>query len=180
MKVHPPRLTGWFTFAFLGLILLSACSADVAAQRAVAPVPAISGKELPGGAAPRASQPEAALPEAGWVLDVPRIDEQGAVSVEITPLNLNVPGHTLDFSVVLNTHSVDLSMDLAALATLTTDTGLELSASAWEAPRGGHHVQGILQFPAVQDGAGVMDGARRLTLVIQGLDAPERTFVWEK
>ncbi len=55
-----------------------------------------------------------------------RTDEQGAVVVEVIPLNLDNPGQTLDFQVSLNTHSIDLSMDLATLATLTTDTGVEL------------------------------------------------------
>lgn len=179
-----PRRAGGFALAFVILYLLSACSAATSVQPVVVPATLPVAQDLPEDAAPRQSEPEmvpeSVLPERVWVLDVPRLDEQGAVSVEITPLNLNVPGHTLDFSVALNTHSVDLGMDLAALATLTTDTGLELPASAWEAPRGGHHVRGTLQFPSVQGETVVMAGVQRLTLVIRGLDAPERTFVWEK
>lgn len=65
-----------------------------------------------------------------------QVDEQGAVVVEVTPLNLNAQGNTLDFEVALNTHSVDLGMDLAQLAILTTDAGITLNATKWDAPRG--------------------------------------------
>ncbi|MFQ5614858.1 MAG: hypothetical protein ACE5GO_00080 [Anaerolineales bacterium] len=96
----------------------------------------------------------------------PQIDEQGAVAVEVTPLNLDAPGATLDFQVSMNTHSVDLSMNLAGLATLTTDTGMTVQAIQWDAPLGGHHVGGTLSFPAEVDGVYVMEGAASLTLTI--------------
>lgn len=115
-----------------------------------------------------------------WVEEVPRMDEQGAVMVEIIPKNLNNPAHTLDFDVRLNTHSVDLSMDLAELATLTTDTGLSVQASSWEAPAGGHHVSGRLSFPSSVNGVALLDGVRKLTLTITNVDAPVRVFTWEK
>lgn len=115
-----------------------------------------------------------------WVEEVPRIDEQGAVVVEIVPLNPNNPGGSLDFSVSLNTHSVDLSMDLASLATLVTDTGHKVQATLWEAPRGGHHVQGILSFPAGVDGVPLLEGASKITLTLVNVDSPERVFVWER
>lgn len=115
-----------------------------------------------------------------WVEQVPRVDDQGAVIVEITPLNLNNPGNTLDFQVSLNTHSVDLSMDLAALSTLETDTGYSVQATQWDAPLGGHHVSGKLSFPAVVDGVPLLTEAKKLILTLVDLDAPERIFVWEK
>src|SRR5574341_2094809 len=74
-----------------------------------------------------------------------RIDGQGAVTVTITPLNLDNPGGTLDFVVVLVTHSVELDMDLSTLATLTTDTGLSVTPVAWTGSKGGHHVEGKLR-----------------------------------
>ncbi len=117
-----------------------------------------------------------------WVEGVPQRDDQGAISVEIRPLNLNNPAETLDFAVALNTHSVDLSMDLQTMAVLRTDTGLEVAASAWEAPRGGHHVRGVLSFPSMVDGRWVVDeSTHRLTILIRGLDGvPERVFTWER
>ena len=108
-----------------------------------------------------------------------RMDEQGAVTVEVKPVNLTKPGETIEFEVGLNTHSVDLSMDLASLATLTTDTGKMVQASQWDAPPGGHHVSGKLIFPATVDGQPLLDGARTLTLTLQNLDVPERLFSWD-
>lgn len=106
-------------------------------------------------------------------------DSQGAVTFEVTPLNLNNPGDTLLFDVTMSTHSVELSMDLSTLATLTTDTGTTVQATLWDGPKGGHHVEGKLSFPASQNGKSVLDGAKQLTLTIKDVDAPERTFVWE-
>lgn len=122
---------------------------------------------------------ESAAP-GNWNTQTSILDEQGAVTVEITPLNLTAPGIVLDFQVVLNTHSVDLSMDLATLATLTTDTGQSIQAVKWDAPMGGHHVEGVLSFPAMQEDVFVLDNATTITLTIIELDAPERTFVWER
>ncbi|GAB4505092.1 MAG: hypothetical protein Fur0043_20870 [Anaerolineales bacterium] len=105
-------------------------------------------------------------------------DSQGEVIVEITPLNLNNPGETLEFAVSLNTHSVDLSMDLAERATLTTDMGYTVQALKWDAPRGGHHVSGTLIFPATLDGKPLLEGANGLTLSIKSVDASLRLFSW--
>ena len=106
-------------------------------------------------------------------------DNQGAVEVVVRPLDLGSQAVKLTFEVALNTHSVDLSMDLAALATLSTDTGLTVQADVWDAPRGGHHVSGTLSFPSSVDGKAILDGATKLTLTIKDVDAPLRTFAWD-
>ncbi|MDX1615657.1 MAG: hypothetical protein R3300_15195 [Candidatus Promineifilaceae bacterium] len=106
------------------------------------------------------------------------IDEQGAVTVAVSPLNVGRNEPTLDFEVVLNTHSVDLSMDLVRLAWLTFDTGVEIAPIAWEAPRGGHHVTGVLSFPAEQNGQRLLDEAAVIQLILKNVDAPTRTFTW--
>lgn len=108
-----------------------------------------------------------------------RVDEQGAVTVVVEPINLDSPGETLDFEVSMDTHSVDLSMDLTALATLTTNTELTASAVGWDAPRGGHHVSGKLSFPASVNGISLLQGATELILTLRNVDAPERIFKWE-
>lgn len=115
--------------------------------------------------------------EAGFATETVT-DEQGAVTVAVTPLNLNTPGETLDFEVALDTHSVDLGMDLAELATLSTDTGLTVASSAWDAPSGGHHVSGTLSFPAVAEGRNLREGTSKVTVLIRGVDADERRFTW--
>ena len=79
----------------------------------------------------------------------------------------------------MNTHSVDLSMDLATLASLTTDDGRSVQATLWDAQLGGHHVSGILSFPASLDGKKLLDGATKLALTITDVDAPGQIFTWE-
>ena len=111
--------------------------------------------------------------------DLEREDAQGNVVVIVTPLNLDQPADTLDFDVVMDTHSVDLKMDLTALAELTTDSGLSVKPVKWDAPTGGHHVAGILSFPAIIDGAPLLEGAATITLTLLNVDAPERTFTWQ-
>jgi hypothetical protein len=49
-----------------------------------------------------------------------QVDEQGSVTVEITHGNLSDPGDTSKFDVAIDTHSVELDMDINGLATLTT------------------------------------------------------------
>jgi hypothetical protein len=106
------------------------------------------------------------------------VDEQGAVAVSITPLEASDDATTLDFEVAMNTHSVDLSMDLARLATLVTDTGGEVQAVGWSGGAGGHHVSGVLSFPAAGGGTALLEGATTMTLTLANVDAPVRTFTW--
>lgn len=108
------------------------------------------------------------------------VDDQGAVTVSVTPLNVGAVEDTLNFDVSMDTHSVDLSMDLAELAILTTDNGRSLNAVSWDAVPGGHHISGQLAFPAMLDGTPLLADATSLTLTIQGVgvDAPTRTFTW--
>jgi hypothetical protein len=106
-------------------------------------------------------------------------DAQGFVTVDITPEKLVNSEEALTFVVALNTHSIDLSMDLAELTVLTTDTGKSVLATLWDAPRGGHHVEGKLSFPSSFDETSVLMGAKNITLTIKDLDVPLRTFTWQ-
>ncbi len=108
-----------------------------------------------------------------------RTDAQGAVSVAVTPLSLDLASATLDFTVALSTHSVDLSWDLASQATLSTDTGLQVAGASWPVSSG-HHVEGTLSFPPrTADGRALLEGARTLTLTLRDTDVAARTFVWD-
>ena len=111
--------------------------------------------------------------------ELTRVDEQGAVVFELTPLNLGTPADMLEFDVAMNTHSVDLSMDLASLSTLTTDTNFTVQATKWDAIPGGHHVSGKLIFPIMKDGKSILEGASKFTLTIINVDAASRVFEWE-
>jgi hypothetical protein len=105
-----------------------------------------------------------------------RVSDEAAVVVDITPLNLDRAQGELAFQVGLNTHSVDLSYDLSQMAVLRTSHGVEITALTWEGPTtGGHHVSGLLTFPAVE-----LSGAEWIEVVVMGVaDVPERTFRWE-
>ncbi|MHB8087657.1 MAG: hypothetical protein ACYDH2_05350 [Anaerolineaceae bacterium] len=106
-------------------------------------------------------------------------DSQGEITVDITPENLKTIGETLVFDVSLNTHSIDLSMDLVQLSTLTTDTGRVIQATNWDATTGGHHVSGKLAFITVVDGKNLLEGVKGFTITITGLDVPSRQFSWQ-
>jgi len=165
-----------FALPLLLILILAACAPAQVVTEPSAAIPQATPQ--PATVSPTESPPSA-VPEVNSPAELTRLDEQGAVIVEVTPLNLGTATDMLEFDVALNTHSVDLSMDLATLATLTTDTGITLQAVIWDAPRGGHHVEGKLIFPAAKDGAPVLEGASRLTLTIANLDAPSRVFEWE-
>src|SRR4030042_6424 len=111
--------------------------------------------------------------------DLVRTDNQGAVTFSVQPLNLDFPSDSLNFEVSMNTHSVDLSMDLATIATLTTDNGNSVQGISWDGPRGGHHVTGTLSFPSSNAEKPILDGATKLTLTINNIAAPERVFTWD-
>ena len=150
-----------FSFSLLALVACSSPDAPVAVS------------------APEVTEPEAAPDPADAAGPTETlVDEQGAVVVSVTPLTLDESALTLDFEVAMNTHSVDLSMDLAQLASVSTDGGQEATAGAWSAPLGGHHVSGILSFPAQRDGRSLLAGATRLTLTLEDVDASIRTFTW--
>lgn len=133
------------------------------------------GPATPGPATP--TRPPSATP-AQERQDQTQIDSQGAVVVEVTPLDIAAENE-LRFQVRMDTHSVDLSMDLSAMATLETDLGAHLQAVQWDGPAGGHHVFGTLVFPAQLNGQSILAGARQLILVLGGIDSIERRFVWE-
>ena len=164
----------------IGMFLTACGSGSAGASAAVVPQVGNQPLVVPEDISSSEEKPPQETSKRFWGEEVPRVDEQGAVEIVITPVNLNDPGEMLDFQVSMNTHSVDLSMDLATLATLETDTGHVVEAALWDAPRGGHHVQGTLSFPASVDGVTVLDGVEALTLTLVNVDAPERNFVWER
>ena len=161
---HLPRLA----IGLLAASLLAACAAPA----------------QPPAATPTAArvQPTAgvqATPTQASGEELARTDAQGSVEFAVTPLNLKASSATLDFTVAMNTHMVDLNWNLAAQATLTTDTGLKVNGASWPAG-GGHHVTGTLSFPSqTADGKALLTSAKVLTLTIRDTDVAERVFVWQ-
>ena len=97
------------------------------------------------------------------------------VTVAVTPGNLAPGAKTWEFAIVLNTHSQDLSDDLAKSAVLVDDKGNVHNALAWEgAPPGGHHRKGVLTFEAITP----RPQAVGLRIARPG-ESAARTFRWE-
>lgn len=105
--------------------------------------------------------------------------EGGEVTVEVT-----WKGESAGpvFDVIMDTHSVDLdAYDLRKQAVLRNDRGLEVRAKAWDAPEGGHHREGVLDFPEKTAGGKELIGpnTRRVELIIRDVaGVPERSFEW--
>ena len=105
--------------------------------------------------------------------------EGSQVTVKVTWAG---PASGLVFRVAMDTHVVDLDQyDLRTLAVLRTGQGAAVRPSAWDAPKGGHHREGTLTFPARgPDGKGLLgQNVREITLTIREVaGVPERTFRW--
>lgn len=173
---RPPR-SAFLSFSLL-LIALAACSSAAQSSSPESIIVTGSAPTADGQAESLPTNGPAATPAAAAGPALPRTDSQASVEFVVTPLNLTAPGETLDFDVSLNTHSVDLSWDLAAQSVLSTDTGLEVKGASWPVG-GGHHYEGTLSFPAkTADGKPLLDGAKTLTLTIRDAAAPARVFVW--
>jgi hypothetical protein len=99
---------------------------------------------------------------------------ENMVQVEVKPVQLTA-GKPASFEVSMNTHSVDLSQDLTAVATLKDDQGREYKPWNWQGSSpGGHHRSGTLAFPALAV------NAKSVTLIIRKIaDVPERSFQWQ-
>jgi hypothetical protein len=129
-----------------------------------------------GSAAPPSSPgPTVAAPNGGLT----QINEGGQVTIEVT---WHGPSAGLVFDVAMDTHSVDLDgYDLAQLALLRTDEGVEVKPGGWDAPPGGHHRSGALMFPdKAPDGRSVIGPTTKsIELVIHEVaGVPERVFRW--
>jgi hypothetical protein len=84
----------------------------------------------------------------------PQTGKLGEIEVKVTPPDLtNIQGETVDFTVDLNATGADLSFDLAPMATLLIGDH-KMPAEAWKVTLDhGHHVAGVLKFPAHMQGA---------------------------
>jgi len=107
--------------------------------------------DMMGQGAPQAAAP--ASPPTPAQGNAAQTGKLGAIDIKVTPPDLsNIQGDTIDFTVDLNAAGADLSFDLAELATLSI-AGHAMPAAAWEVVYDhGHHVNGVLKFPAHMSG----------------------------
>ena len=103
-----------------------------------------------------------------------RKDSQGAVTVDVTPLDLSAGAKTWDFKVVFDTHSQELSDALPKTATLIGGRGARYAPLVWDgAAPGGHHREGVLRFEPINP------RPQSLELQIQRPNEPApRAFRW--
>ena len=107
-------------------------------------------------------------------LGLPQTQSGGGVTVKVTYLAQTA--HESQFSVVLDTHSVNLDLyDLKVLSLLRDDTGLTMQPTGAENKGSGHHREIILTFPRPS-----VD-RKWLELVIKDIaGVKERTFRWDR
>lgn len=103
----------------------------------------------------------------------PQLSSQAGVTVQVTPRADS--GGTWEFEFALNTHSGDLSEDLAKAVVLVADGGTSYAPVAWQGdPPGGHHRKGVLRFQAISP----QPQAIELKLQRPGEPSP-RSFRWQ-
>ena len=102
-----------------------------------------------------------------------KTDNQKSVKVKVTPQEIRFD-EPVQFKIVFDTHSVDLSFDLTAISTLELDNGFVLRPEKWDgAAPGGHHRSGTLIFKSIPK------ETKLLKLTLRNVaGVPERTFVW--
>ncbi|MFZ1105460.1 MAG: hypothetical protein WAN86_21830 [Hyphomicrobiaceae bacterium] len=104
----------------------------------------------------------------------PRKSDEAGVQVVVTPKPFDPAAATLDFDVVMDTHTKPLSDDLVRASELIVD-GSSYSPTGWQGdPPGGHHRKGVLKFPRP------IETPKRIEMRINGIaGAGVRTFTWE-
>lgn len=105
--------------------------------------------------------------------NAPQISNERGVKVTVTQKNISSAAKTWDFQVVLETHTRDLSDDLAKSSVLIVN-GKQYLPVGWEgAPPGGHHRKGLLRFKAIAP----RPQAVELQIRLAG-DASPRSYKW--
>lgn len=93
--------------------------------------------------------------------------EMGAVDIEVKPLSAS------KYEVILNTHSVNLDFDIRSIVKLSDNNGNEYTAVSWSGDRGGHHLNGVIQFSTIDP------NAKNVKLEISEIENEVLNFEWE-
>jgi rhodanese-related sulfurtransferase len=111
---------------------------------------------------------------SGFANGLERDAEAGGLTATALPLNpSDETASTLDFSVVMDTHSGSLPLDVAKVASARGPSGEAIPATAWKGGRGGRHLTGTLSFPS-----GTLRSAAPLTVTLRGDGGKDLVFVW--
>ena len=79
-----------------------------------------------------------------------KTDNQAAVSITVTPIDISSQSKEWKFDIVMDTHSVELDQDMIESAVLIDDQDKEYKPISWGGPSGGHHREGILVFNPIK------------------------------
>ena len=101
-------------------------------------------------------------------------NDEGAVSVSVTPQDVSKTADAWRFDVRFNTHVTPITQDMVAVASLNGGGDAAEPPTAWEGdPPGGHHRHGVLVFKPLAP------TLTTLTLHIREVGGvAERTFTW--
>ena len=103
-----------------------------------------------------------------------QLNEEGAVTVAVTPERDSTDNGKWNFEVVLDTHSVELNEDLVQATILLDSYGKEYKPITWDGdPAGGHHRKGFLRFESVSP---LTPSVELKVRDVGGVS--ERTFKW--
>jgi len=87
-----------------------------------------------------------------------RTSAVGGVTVKVTPKLSTLDASAWEFSVVLDTHTQNLSDDLLKAASIVDPSGTRRYPTAWQgAEPGGHHREGVLRFEAIKPYPGAIE-----------------------
>ena len=79
-----------------------------------------------------------------------KTDNQAAVSITVTPIDISSQSKEWKFDIVMDTHSVELDQDMTESAVLIDGQDKEYKPIGWEGPSGGHHREGVLVFDPIE------------------------------
>lgn len=101
-------------------------------------------------------------------------NSEGSVTVKVTPVDIP-DGKQWKFSIVLDTHSDELSQDLTSIISLTDDKENVYKPISWVgSPPGGHHREGELIFDSISP------KPSSISLKVKNIGGiTERIFLWE-
>lgn len=102
-----------------------------------------------------------------------KTDVQASVTVAVTPMLFSPEESEWKFSVVMNTHSVELDHDMTQIAVLVDDQGKEYKPLNWEGSTGSHHREGVLTFSRVTP------APQSIELRISHIGGVVRSFTWQ-
>jgi len=103
-----------------------------------------------------------------------KTDEQLAITVIVTPVDILSQSNEWKFDIVMDNHTIELDQDLVKNTILVDDQGKVYKPLRWEGSEaGGHHREGILVFETINP------NPKSIELKISGIGDIIRNFSWQ-